>query len=552
MSAPGTARPDSSAAAPEAEAPEAGARPGRTVRQVITLARATFREAVRMKAFAAPVVFAATAAAAGPFLPSDGTPAGAVRLAISVSLVTASIFGAFAAVMLPSLLAAREARDRTAYLVATKPVPRSCLFLGRALGLSCVMAVMFAGMAVLSWVFVRYTALRESRRGDEARAEVAEVLAQRTAVLPVRETGAARSPVAGPKEPFTLGPGRRVKWRFSLPPPRAGVRSFEGRVRFAELESARKVAVRAIDVDSGEARELDLTPCDPPRPSFFQVPVEAVRYSETDRRLPGRVDIELENTSASAVRFVSETPLVVLAGSYKSVPPGGSYFWEFHLPKARYPSPVLKLRAMKASPVAEKVLLRMSCGERAAAEEVLIGSRPPFSVRVPGELLDWRDAFVVELDNTSERPVRVPTSGGLVFAPAVGTFAGALARWTLLETSKAALIVIVTCAAATFLTFPVPALAGGAVALGGYLMAFVGRLLASAGDGAGVGRFGLSLFLRLLLPDLSVPSVAGRIADGAFVPAGFIAMCVAWLVLVRGGVIGLIGAALSARREVGA
>ena len=203
-------------------APDVRARPGRTARQVVVLAGATFREAVRMKAFAAPLVFAATAVAASPFLPSDGTAAGAVRLAVSVSLVTASIFGTFAAVMIPSLLAAREARDRTAYLVATKPVPRWSLFVGRALGVTCVMAAMFAGMAALSWVFVRYTALREPGRNESDRAEAAEVLVARAAFPPEWQTGPIRFPVAGPKEPVTLAPGVKARWRFSLPRPRAG------------------------------------------------------------------------------------------------------------------------------------------------------------------------------------------------------------------------------------------------------------------------------------------------------------------------------------------
>jgi hypothetical protein len=192
-------------------------------------------------------------------------------------------------------------------------------------------------------------------------------------------------------------------------------------------------------------------------------------------------------------------------------------------------------------------------GEAVVKRQAVLGTRPEVTVEVPPELVAGDGFVTAVLHNDTDRPVRIPVGRGLVFAPAAGTFAGALARWTLLETSKATLIVIVTCAAATFLTFPVPALAGGAIALGGYLIAFVSRLLASVGGfGGGRSALALEVFLRLVLPDLSVPSVAGRIADGAFVPAGFIAVCAAWLVLVRGGVIGLIGAWLSARREVGA
>ena len=207
---------------------------GRTARQTLALAGGTFREAVRMKAFVAPAAFAATAAALSPFLPSDGTPSGAVRLAISVSLLTATVFGTFTAVMLAALIPARERRDRTAYLLATKPVPRWGLFAGRVLGLSAVLAAMFAGMAALSWAFVRYTAAREGSRGEEARAAVAEALVSRAEVRASWETGPVRRPRSGPEGPVELAPGAKARWCFSVPPFASRLPSIECRIALGE------------------------------------------------------------------------------------------------------------------------------------------------------------------------------------------------------------------------------------------------------------------------------------------------------------------------------
>ena len=290
------------------------------------------------------------------------------------------------------------------------------------------------------------------------------------------------------------------------------------------------------------------------RPRSFTIPADLVAFDPDSPRLPGTVDVEIENCSGAPVELMKSPPVVVLAGSYVSVRPGAGYVWEFRLGGRRYRRPAFRLTAHKDWHESVELTLKFrGAGGVEATRSVALENRPLATVHIPPEILAGDGFVVAELLNGSDSTVRLPAQGGLVFVPASGTFAGALVRWTLLEASKAALIVLVTCAAATFLTFPVPALAGGALAVGGYLMTFVLKLLASAARGeAGSWAVALEGFLRLLLPDFAGTSVVGRIADGAFVPAGFVVSCAAVLVLARGGLVGLVGAWLERRREVGA
>ena len=312
----------------------------RRARQVLALAGGAFREAVRMKAFAGGAVFAAAAVAISPFLPSDGTPAGAVRLSITVSLLTASVFGTFAAVMLASLLPARESRDRTGYLLATKPVPRWGLFAGRVLGVSAVLAVMFAAMAILSWIFVRYTAARESGRSEAAALEVAEALAVRSGLGPVWETGPERRARSGPAGPRELPPGGKLRWRFAVYAGPSRARPFGGRIHLeprpseALADIGERLKVRAIN--PGTRKETEVATLGPPRleaGEFLRVfvPPGSVHFDRHDARRPGVVDIEVENTGARPLRLGGPNPVTLLVGTQTSIPPGGTYRWEFVL-----------------------------------------------------------------------------------------------------------------------------------------------------------------------------------------------------------------------------
>ncbi len=537
----------------------------RTARQVRAVAGATFREAIRMKAFAVPVVFAATAVAASPFLPSDGTAEGAVRLAISVSLLTATIFGTFTAVLLASLMPAREARDNTAYLLATKPVPRWGLFAGKVLGISGVLAAMFCGMAALSWIFIRYTAARESARGESARAEVASALAVRSSVKPVWETGPVRTPRTGPKGPIELPPGRAVRWGFSLPLSRSRRRPVEGRIHLGGTDrpAAGGIRARALDPETGRFEKVTVLGADRSGPSrggpenFLRitVPVEFVHFDPQNPRQPGAVTIEIGNAGSEPLSLAGPHPVILLAGSQASVPEGQTYRWEFRLPPLRAgPTEILtfRLRAHRTGYEAQEVEIEFRGAPAAGVVRYRFKPKPSgtATIELPAGLVGADGRISALLRNLARRSVRLHVGEGLVFSPRAGTLAGALARWAVLEIAKAVFLIILVSAGATVLSFPIPALLGGVVAGGGYLVSFVITLVTSGSDSAWVLVFEGAM--RSVLPDLARAAAAGAVADGTLVPAGFILRTVFLLLVVRGGVLAVLGGYLAGRREVGA
>lgn len=532
----------------------------RTARQVFALAGGTLREAIRMKAFAVPAVFAATALALSPFLPSDGTPSGAVRLAISMSLLTATIFGTFAAVMLAALLPAHEKRDSTDFLVATKPVPRWGLFAGRALGLSCVLTVMFVGMATLSWIFVRYTAAREGAGGDDARAEVTEALAVRVETPAAWETGPVRVPNAGPRGPVDLPPGAKLRWRFMLPPSVQHLERFEGRVELAPGASSwpEGLVVRAILPD-GEAGAVEWLDSESPGQESlaprsmrrFALTREQVRFEDEHPNHPGEAVVEIENGGPEVVGLGGPVPVVLLIGANANVSPGATYEWRFRLPKGSA-DPAFRFRGARAMQFIQEIEIEIRGSGVAGpvTRRIVLGPGGSVLIRVPADFVPDDGLVTAELRNTSMDGVRMPVRGGLVFAPRGGTFAGALARWAVVEIAKVVFLILLISAGAMALSFPIPALLGGAAAVGGYLISFVMALTTSGAHSAWTAVFEGALCA--LLPDLAGATVAGSVAGGDLVSAWFVLKAAFLLVVVRGGLLAVLGGWLAARREVAA
>jgi len=527
----------------------------RTARQVLALAGSTFREAIRMKAFAAPVAFAATAVALSPFLPSDGTPAGAVRLAISASLLTATIFGTAAAIMLAALLPARDKRDRTDFLVVTKPVPRWCLFAGRALGLSGVLAAMFVGMAALSWVFVTYTAVRAGSGGDDARIEAAEALVTRTERSAVWETGPVRLPDTGARKPVEMPPGSKLRWSFMLPPSSRHFDRFGGRIEVGEGVSSWPQGLVARSVlpdgttETADLGELEKFAAHPAR--RFALAREQVWFDDNDTRRVGLAVVEIENAGDQPVALGAPAPVVLQIGSSVHVSPGTTYEWRFDLPLGSV-DPAFRFRASRATTFVQEVELefRGSAAVDPVTRKIALASGGRALIRLPRDFVPEDGVVTARLSNKSIGGVRMLLGNGLVFAPRAGTFAGALARWAMIEIAKVVFLVLLISAAAMALSFPIPALLGGAAAAGGYLVSFAITLLVWDAHSVWTTLFGGAV--RALLPDLAGATVAGSVAGGDLVPARLVLEAVLLLVVVRGGILALLGGLLAARREVDA
>ncbi|MHC4505148.1 MAG: hypothetical protein ACYTFI_17725, partial [Planctomycetota bacterium] len=379
-------------------------------------------------------------------------------------------------------------------------------------------------------------------------------------LAPAWETGPERGARAGPGGPRELPPGVKFRWRFAVYGGRSRKRPFGGRI-YLEPRSSDALAdigeglkVRAIDPATGEQAEVAIV--GPPRlevGKFLRilVPAGSVHFDPHNARRPGAVDIEVENTGARPVGLGGPDPVTLLVGSQTGISPGGTYRWEFVL-RPGHAEAAFRLHAYRASFMAQEVQLEFhGTGDPKVVEgSVELDARGTAMVEVPAGLIGEDGRVTAVMRNVSDGGVRVSAGEGLVFAPRAGTFAGALARWAVIEIAKAALIVVVVCAGATVLSFPIPALLGGVIAAGGYLVSFVIALTASGTDS--IWALVFKWTLRIILPDLAGSTASGLVAVGELVPMGFVLWSVLLLIVVRGGIIAALGAYLAGRREVGA
>jgi hypothetical protein len=346
-----------------------------------------------------------------------------------------------------------------------------------------------------------------------------------------------------------------LRWRFTLPPSLRHLERFGGRVELAAGAPSwpEGLVVRAALPDGGTAavewRERE--PLAPHPARRFELTREQVWFEKEHPNRPGAAVVEVGNTGERAVRLGGPAPVVLLIGANANVSPGDRYEWRFRLPKGSADA-AFRFRASRATQFIQEVEVELRGAEAAGpvTRKLLLGPGGTVHIGVPAGFVPDDGLVTAELRNTSIAGVRMPVGKGLVFAPRAGTFAGALARWAVVETAKVVLLILLISAGAMALTFPIPALLGGAAAAGGYLVSFVMALTSSGERSALTAVFEGAL--RALLPDLAGATVAGSVSGGDLVPAWFVLETVLLLVVVRGGVLAALGGWLAARREVDA
>ncbi len=119
--------------------------------KIMTIARNTFREAVRDRVLYNLIVFVLLITAAAIFL-GDLTAGYEARTIVNLGLSAMLIFGTFIAIFVGVGLVSKEIEKRTIYAVLSKPVGRGQFIAGRYLGLCLTLlinvAVMGAGVSV--------------------------------------------------------------------------------------------------------------------------------------------------------------------------------------------------------------------------------------------------------------------------------------------------------------------------------------------------------------------------------------------------------------------
>jgi ABC-type transport system involved in multi-copper enzyme maturation permease subunit len=139
----------------------AGASAGETKhsspRRVGTIARNTFREAVRDRVLYNLVVFALLLTAAAIFL-GELSAAQEAKIIVDMGLSATLVFGVFIAIFVGVGLVYKEIERRTVYAIFAKPVGRGEFLVGKYAGLSLTLAVNVAVMGAgvsLALVYVR-------------------------------------------------------------------------------------------------------------------------------------------------------------------------------------------------------------------------------------------------------------------------------------------------------------------------------------------------------------------------------------------------------------
>lgn len=118
--------------------------------RVVAVARNTFREVLRNRAFVGLLVFA-VAFLLGSLLMSELTVVGqGHRVVLDFGFFAVSLFGAVTAVVMGALLVHKEIERKTVYTILTKPIHRYEFILGKYLG---ILALLAAEVSVLAGVW---------------------------------------------------------------------------------------------------------------------------------------------------------------------------------------------------------------------------------------------------------------------------------------------------------------------------------------------------------------------------------------------------------------
>jgi len=279
--------------------------------QILAIARHRVAEARSRRVFWIILLAALLAFAAVPFLPTDETPQGKLRLTIVVSLATIEAAALMVTILLSGLALTGEIESKTVYVLESKPVRRSVRVLGTYLGLLAVTAILLAVMGLLAYLFVRATAWREEARwraaptadGSPAGPPLdlgREVLRSRREYGPEWEQEQDET-----KRRVLVPPDGSYSWGFRVPPGSRDepVHTFRLRAH-AGLHLHYTVKVEARNPETGESDSWDVALA---AGRTADIPVER-KYVAGD----GTIDLVLHNTTppdeTTRIRLLTHRP----------------------------------------------------------------------------------------------------------------------------------------------------------------------------------------------------------------------------------------------------
>ena len=122
------------------------------------IARMTLLEASRRKAFAILVLFSTSLLIPIAFFPSTEM-AGRLKLLEAWALRASTFFTAIVALFITGFLLPSDFEQKRIYMLVSKPVSKSAIFLGRFVGLALLLAIFIVAMGAVTTLFIRGVAL---------------------------------------------------------------------------------------------------------------------------------------------------------------------------------------------------------------------------------------------------------------------------------------------------------------------------------------------------------------------------------------------------------
>src|SRR4028118_863819 len=117
------------------------------LRRILTVATNVFWEVIRDRIFYLIIIFALLMGASVRLIPELAATT-EKKIILDVGLAAMNILGLTATVFVATGLVNKEIEKRTVYLLVAKPISRAELIVGKHIGVSAVLAVLGAGMAV--------------------------------------------------------------------------------------------------------------------------------------------------------------------------------------------------------------------------------------------------------------------------------------------------------------------------------------------------------------------------------------------------------------------
>jgi len=156
------------------------------IRQIVTIARHSVLQAIRMKVVIVLAVFLVILVPALPFLlKSDNTHEGQIRMILTYSAYLTSFLLSVLTLFLSVATLNNEIKGQHILLLDPKPIPRFAVLLGKWLGVMLINFVLLAGMLGATYGLVRYFGRRQPGEPERAHEGVdAKLLTARVGKYP--------------------------------------------------------------------------------------------------------------------------------------------------------------------------------------------------------------------------------------------------------------------------------------------------------------------------------------------------------------------------------